>query len=79
VRAAGWWDLRSLGQVDIGGHDVAVQAARHHRALRALGVTVRKTSDTVIATRCMLDGYTLLHGDRDFEPFALHLGLRSVF
>jgi len=35
--------LRSLVQVDVGGHDVAVQAARHYRTLRALGVTVRKT------------------------------------
>ena len=69
----------SLVQVDIGGHDVAVQAARHYRMLRVLGVTVRKTIDTVIATRCILSGYTLLHSDRDFEPFVAHLGLRSVF
>ena len=71
--------LSSLVQVDIGGHDVAVQAARHYRTLRALGVTVRKTIDTVIATRCILNGYALLHSDRDFEPFVAHLGLRSVF
>jgi predicted nucleic acid-binding protein len=43
-----------------------------------LGVTVRKTIDTVIATRCIEDGYDLLHNDRDFDPFALHLGLRVV-
>jgi len=71
--------LRSLVQVDVGGHDVAVQAARHYRTLRALGVTVRKTIDTVIATRCIVSGYTLLHSDRDFEPFVAHLDLRSVF
>lgn len=71
--------LRSLVPVDIGGHDVAVQAARHYRTLRALGVTVRKTIDTVIATRCIVSGYTLLHSDRDFEPFVAHLDLRSVF
>ena len=71
--------LSSLVQVDIGGHDVAVQAGRHYRTLRALGVTVRKTIDTVIATRCILNGYALLHSDRDFEPFVAHLGLRSVF
>jgi len=69
----------SLVQVDIGGHDVAVPAARHYRMLRVLGVIVRKTIDTVIATRCILSGYTLLHSDRDFEPFVAHLGLRSVF
>ena len=71
--------LRSLVQVDVGGHDVAVQAARHYRTLRALGVTVRKTIDTVIATRCIVSGYTLLHSDWDFEPFVAHLDLRSVF
>jgi predicted nucleic acid-binding protein len=71
--------LSSLVQVDIGGHDVAVQAARYYRTLRALGVTVRKTIDTVIATRCILNGYALLHSDRDFEPFVAHFGLRSVF
>ena len=54
----------------------AIQAARNFRALRALGVTVRKTIDTVIATRCIESGYELLHSDRDFDPFAKHLGLR---
>jgi hypothetical protein len=39
---------------------------------------VRKTIDTLIATRCIEDGYTLLHSDRDFEPFVTHLGLQSV-
>jgi predicted nucleic acid-binding protein len=39
---------------------------------------VRKTIDTVIATRCMLDGFELLHSDRDFGPFEKHLGLRCV-
>ncbi|WP_297833940.1 PIN domain nuclease [Thermomonas sp.] len=74
--------LRLLGSLDVvtmGGHDVAVQAARNFRALRALGISVRKTIDCVIATRCILDGLTLLHCDRDFEPFVAHLGLRSVF
>lgn len=71
--------LSSLIPVNIGGHDIAIQAARHYRTLRALGVTVRKTVDTVIATRCILSGYTLLHSDRDFEPFVAHLELRSVF
>ena len=70
--------LTALVVVDLGGQSVAIQAARHFRALKALGVTVRKTIDTVIATRCIMDGYTLLHSDRDFEPFVAHLGLRSV-
>ena len=71
--------LSSFKQVDLGGHDIAIQAAKNYRTLRSLGVTVRKTIDTVIATRCIESGYTLLHSDRDFEPFVKHLGLKSVF
>ena len=40
--------------------------------------TVRKTIDTMIATRCIVDGLELLHSDHDFEPFERHLGLRCV-
>jgi predicted nucleic acid-binding protein len=58
--------------------NVAVQAARNYRILRAMGITVRKTIDTLIATRCILDRHELLHSDRDFDPFVEHLGLRVV-
>lgn len=70
--------LTSLEVVELGGRDIAIQAARNFRALRSLGVTVRKAIDTVIATRCIEDGYDLLHSDKDFEPFVKHLGLRAV-
>jgi predicted nucleic acid-binding protein len=53
----------------------AVQAARNYRILRTKGVTVRKTIDTLIATRCIIDGLELLHSDSDFDPFVEHLGL----
>lgn len=70
--------LAALDFVTLGGEEVALQAARNFRRLRVLGVTVRKTVDTFIATRCIVSGYELLHADRDFEPFERHLGLRSV-
>jgi hypothetical protein len=70
--------LTSLMVVELGGEEIAIQAAKNFRALRKLGVTVRKTIDTVIATRCIKSGYVLLHNDRDFEPFVKHLGLRVV-
>ena len=57
---------------------VAVEAARNFRALRALGITPRKTIDTLIATRCILDRIPLLYSDRDFDPFVQHLGLISA-
>jgi predicted nucleic acid-binding protein len=70
--------LGSLELVNIGGPDVAIKAAQNHRTLRSLGITVRKTIDTVIATRCIVSGHVLLHSDRDFEAFEQHLGLRCV-
>jgi len=70
--------LTSLTVVEIGGLDVAIAAAENFHVLRKLGVTVRKTIDTVIATRCIRDGFDLLHSDRDFEPFTKYLGLRVV-
>ena len=70
--------LTSLAVVELGGREIAIQAAKNFRALRRLGVTVRKTMDTVIATRCIESGYDLLHDDRDFDSFARHLGLRVV-
>jgi predicted nucleic acid-binding protein len=55
---------------------IAIAAARNYRALRALGVTVRKQVDLLIGTFCIAHGHELLHADRDFEPMELHLGLR---
>ena len=68
--------LTSLTVIELGGQEIAIQAAKNFRALRVRGVTVRKTIDTVIATRCIESGYDLLHNDRDFDPFVKHLGLR---
>jgi len=68
--------LASLQTVELGGREIAIQAARNFQALRRMGVTVRGTIDTVIATRCIESGYELLYDDRDFDPFVKHLGLR---
>ena len=70
--------MQSLETIDIGGFDVAVQAARNFRTLRGLGVTVRKTIDCLIATRCIQSGHALLYSDRDFDPFVRHLALRPA-
>ena len=70
--------MTSLVIVDVAGQKTAIQAARNFRVLRALGVTVRKTIDTVIATRCIESKLSLLYSDRDFDPFVEHLGLRSA-
>ena len=70
--------MRSLAVISIGGQNIAIQAARNFRSLRARGVTIRKTIDTLIATRCIEDGLALLYSDRDFDPFVEHLGLASA-
>jgi predicted nucleic acid-binding protein len=70
--------MTTLDVVTIGGADVAVRAAEHFRALRRLGVTVRKTIDTLIATRCIVDGVALLYSDRDFDPFVQHLKMLAL-
>lgn len=70
--------MSALEMVDLGGSDLAVEAAMNFRRLRAKGVTVRKTIDTIIATRCITSDFQLLHNDRDFDPFEQYLGLRVV-
>ncbi|SDF47998.1 MULTISPECIES: PIN domain nuclease [unclassified Duganella] len=70
--------LTSLTVIDLGGRAVAIQAAHNFRALRLFGVTIRKTIDTLIATRCINDSYALLYSDKDFDPFVDYLGLRSA-
>lgn len=70
--------LTALTVVELGGERVAIRAAENFRALRALGISVRKTIDTVIATCCIERGLILLYNDRDFDPFVEHLGLRSA-
>jgi predicted nucleic acid-binding protein len=70
--------LTSLTLVDLAGPTIAIQAAKNFRVLRSRGITVRKTIDTVIATRCIENGWPLLYSDRDFDPFVEYLGLRSA-
>ncbi len=62
----------------IGGTDIAVKSAENYRSLRHQGFTIRKTVDCLIATFVIERGFSLLHSDRDFDPFETHLGLDAV-
>jgi predicted nucleic acid-binding protein len=62
----------------VGGTEIALRSAENYRALRRRGITIRKTIDCLIATFAIERGLTLLHCDRDFDPFETHLGLRVV-
>jgi len=70
--------LASLPTIPLVGEEIAVQAARNFRKLRTLGITIRKTIDTLIATSCIEKEISLLYSDRDFDPFVQHLSLRSA-
>ena len=70
--------LGSIPLIPLVGEDIALQAARNFRKLRTLGITIRKTIDTLIATSCIEKELSLLYSDRDFDAFVQHLGLRSA-
>jgi predicted nucleic acid-binding protein len=57
---------------------LAYIGAAYYRALRRRGFTTRTLGDLAIATYCIENHHYLLHSDRDFDPFELHLGLRVL-
>lgn len=61
-----------------GGVEIARAAARNYRLLRGRGHTVRKTIDCLIATFCLREHHSLLHRDRDFDPFEHVLGVSVI-
>jgi predicted nucleic acid-binding protein len=70
--------LLTLSVFEMLGTDLAIQSADNFRFLRKRGVTVRKTADVIIATYCIEYSHSLLFSDKDFLPFATHLGLKAV-
>ncbi len=70
--------MTSLTIYDLLGATLALKTADNYRALRKRGVTVRKTTDAIIATFCIESGIPLLYSDRDFDPFVKHLGLKTA-
>ena len=63
---------------EMGTIELAVEAATNYRGLRAVGRTVRKTVACLIATLRLVEGHSVLHNDRDYDPLEMHLGLRVV-
>jgi predicted nucleic acid-binding protein len=70
--------LLKLEVFETGSVALARQAARNYRALRSRGHTVRKTIDCLIATFCLREQHSLLHRDRDFDPFEKFLELSVI-
>jgi predicted nucleic acid-binding protein len=72
------YHLRKFEVVEMMSGALAPRVARNFRKLRALGVTIRKSTDLIIGTFCIEHGHSLLHADRDFLPMADHLGLQTL-
>jgi len=70
--------LSLLDHYEMLGQHMVSKCAHNYRSLRKKGITVRKTTDIIIATFCIENKLPLLYSDRDFSPFAKHLNLRSV-
>lgn len=70
--------LSTLDQYEMFGHNMVLKCADNYRTLRKKGITIRKSSDVIIATFCIDNQFPLLFTDRDFIPFVKHLSLKSV-
>jgi hypothetical protein len=70
--------LSSLGQYEMLGRNMVTKCADNYRTLRKKGITIRKTTDLIIATFCIDNKIPLLYSDRDFTPFTKYLNLIAV-
>jgi len=70
--------LHALPHYGMVGFEMAERSAANYRLLRTRGVTVRKTTDVLIGTFCVVHDFGLIHNDRDFDQMAMHIGLRIV-
>ncbi len=68
--------MRSLTVAELGGEGLALAAAEQYRSLRSRGITVANSIDILVAAFCIDRSHLLLHRDRDFAAFEVHLGLR---
>lgn len=70
--------LLNIPFMEMCSRQLSLQSAINYRYLRKKGVTVRKTIDVIIGTFCILNQFTLLHCDRDFDPMVKYLGLEII-
>jgi predicted nucleic acid-binding protein len=70
--------LTRLPMIEMVGKHIALRSAENFRALRARGITVRRTVDVLIATCCVENELPLLFSDRVFLPFVRTLGLKAA-
>lgn len=70
--------LTALTIFELWGEKMALKSADNYRQLRKQGITIRKTTDVIIASFCMENNLPLLFSDKDFIPFVEHMKLVSA-
>jgi len=70
--------LSKLDQYELFGHHMIEVCADNYRSLRKRGITIRSTTDVIIATFCIENKIPLLFSDKDFLPFVKYLKLRTI-
>ncbi len=70
--------LQALGQYEMFNSEMALKCADNYRQLRKEGITIRRTTDVMIATFCIENRLPLLFSDRDFVPFVENLKMKSA-
>ena len=70
--------LQALGQYEMFNSEMVFKCADSYRLLRKKGITIRRTTDVIIATFCIENRLPLLFSDRDFVPFIEYLKMKSV-
>ena len=70
--------LNTLEQFEILGNNMVTKCTNNFRWLRKNGITIRRSTDVIIATFCIENKIPLLFQDRDFIPFVEKLGLISA-
>lgn len=70
--------LGTLDHYQMLGTEMVVECAKSYRSLRKRGITIRRTTDVIIATFCIKNKIPLLFQDRYFNPFVDHLKLKAV-
>jgi predicted nucleic acid-binding protein len=70
--------LSTLDHYPMLGTAMVADCASNYRTLRKSGITIRRTTDVVIATFCIKNKLPLLFQDRDFIPFVEKLKLKPA-
>lgn len=71
--------LETLAIYDLCGRDSVERCAANYRTLRKKGITIRQTTNVIIASFCIQHKIPLLFLDRDFIPFVKYLGLKATY